>query len=173
LSEFFINRFAEFGRRTDHYRTAVRTAVLVAEVILIAPDILGQDNIRSWVPFHFQAPQVATKRDAPPSLAAFHCLGESGLSHPTLYCSNTHSDESSDLHFRALQHGQFFYVSESDVYRPSARSCSLPTVPPFLFVARHLQDLKRFAGTRSEPTSSKLRLVPSSAAFFPVKCCHL
>jgi hypothetical protein len=46
LFEFLISKLAEFGRRADHNGTAVRTAVLVAEIVFVAQEILGQEDVR-------------------------------------------------------------------------------------------------------------------------------
>src|SRR5579864_432259 len=84
LFEFFIAKLGEFGCGTNHDRTAVRTSVLVGEIILVAEQILGQENIRRRVALVSQGPQVPAKRDTSPSLPPRHCFSKRGLALPAL-----------------------------------------------------------------------------------------
>src|ERR1700674_2469542 len=76
LLEFFIGQFRKFGRGTDYDGTASGTTVFVAEVILVAQKILGQENVGRRVSLVGQAPQVAAKRYPSSGFAALHGFGK-------------------------------------------------------------------------------------------------
>src|SRR5437016_1240514 len=88
LLEFFIGKLPQFRRRSDGDRSTARPAVFVAEVILVAKKILGEENVRSRVPLVGQCPQVPAKRYPAASLAAIDRFGEVRLLFPAFQCSH-------------------------------------------------------------------------------------
>src|SRR5262249_50059863 len=102
LLEFVICQSVELWCRTDHDRTAIRAAMLVAEVVFVAQEVLGEENVGRRITLLGQCPEAAAQRETSPSFSTFHGFCKCRLALPALDRAHAHAEKGGDLCFSAL-----------------------------------------------------------------------